>query len=44
MFAGEMGKPPFPRSIESIRALACLRGIVAGTPAAEAFVVLRSIE
>ncbi|HKW84801.1 MAG TPA: PIG-L deacetylase family protein [Burkholderiaceae bacterium] len=44
MYAGEMGMPPFPRSVESIRALACLRGVVAGTLAAEAFVVLRSIE
>ncbi|QTN24269.1 PIG-L family deacetylase [Rhizobacter sp. AJA081-3] len=44
LYVGEMGPPPFPRSVEAIRALACLRGGVAGTPAAEAFMVLRSIE
>lgn len=44
MYAGEMGAPPFPRSKEAIRAQACLRGAVAGTTAAEAFMVLRMIE
>lgn len=44
LFAGEMGLHPFPRSVESIRALAVVRGAVAGTVAAEAFMVLRSIE
>jgi LmbE family N-acetylglucosaminyl deacetylase len=44
MFAGEMAAAPFPRSAESIRALAAYRGGVAGTVAAEAFMVLRELE
>ncbi len=44
LFAGEMGEAPFPRSAEAIRALATYRGGVAGTAAAEAFMILREIE
>ena len=43
LFAGEMGVPPFPRSAEAIAALATFRGLVGGTRAAEAFMVLRDI-
>lgn len=43
MFAGEMGPFPFPRSEECIRALATLRGSVAGVSAAEAFMILKEI-
>lgn len=43
MFAGEMGAFPFPRSEECIRALATLRGSVAGVSAAEAFMILKEI-
>jgi LmbE family N-acetylglucosaminyl deacetylase len=43
IFAGEMGAAPFPRSADSIRALATYRGAVAGKLAAEAFMVLREI-
>lgn len=43
LFAGEMGAAPFPRSAETIRALAAYRGSVAGTVAAEAFMILREI-
>ncbi len=44
LFAGEMGAAPFPRSAHTLRALAAYRGAVAGTLAAEAFMVLREIE
>lgn len=44
MYSGEMAAPPFPRSAEAIRALATFRGVVAGSLAAEAFMVLREIE
>lgn len=43
-YEGETGTFPFPRSGEALRALAALRGVVAGVPAAEAFMVLREIE
>jgi N-acetylglucosamine malate deacetylase 1 len=43
LFAGEMAAAPFPRSPESIRALAAYRGAVAGSMAAEAFMLLREI-
>ncbi|MBT6053554.1 MAG: PIG-L family deacetylase [Lentimicrobiaceae bacterium] len=43
MFAGEMGKHPFPRSEKMIRALATLRGEMAGHVYAEAFQVLKEI-
>lgn len=44
LFSGEMGAAPFPRSAQTLRALAAYRGAVAGTEAAEAFMVLREIE
>ena len=44
LYAGEMAAAPFPRSAEAIRALAAFRGVVAGSLAAEAFMVLREIE
>lgn len=40
----ELGEPPFPRSLEQVRALATCRGVVAGTRYAEAFMILREIE
>lgn len=43
MFDGEMGQFPFPRSEESIRALATLRGGQAGCLAAESFMLLKEI-
>lgn len=43
LYAGESGEFPFPRSPEAIRAQAQLRGTVAGTGAAEAFMLLRDI-
>ena len=42
-YESEMKKHPFPRSPESILALATLRGATAGVAAAEAFMVLREI-
>lgn len=43
VYASEIGKFPFPRSPEAVRALAALRGATAGCAAAEAFVLLREI-
>ncbi len=43
MYRDEMGIFPFPRSEENIRALAMNRGAVAGTEAAEAFVLLKEV-
>jgi LmbE family N-acetylglucosaminyl deacetylase len=43
-YASEMGEHPFPRSEESVRALATLRGSSAGFPCAEAFELLLSRE
>ncbi|GAA6133781.1 PIG-L family deacetylase [Oceaniserpentilla sp. 4NH20-0058] len=43
LYEGEMGNHPFPRSVESIEALATLRGSTAGCNAAEAFMILREI-
>lgn len=43
VFASEMKAPPFPRNEESVRALALLRGPVAGAVAAEAFMSLKEI-
>jgi hypothetical protein len=40
-YASELGEFPFPRSFETIRALAALRGSTAGCKAAEAFQLLR---
>lgn len=39
----ELGEPPFPRSIESVIALATLRGTEAGTRYAEAFRTIKTI-
>ena len=43
IYKGEMGKHPFPRSDQNIRALATYRGAAAGVGAAEAFVSLKEI-
>jgi len=43
MFGSEMGTFPFPRSEESLRALATLRGSQANCEAAEAFMTLKEI-
>lgn len=43
IFGSEMKAPPFPRSEEAVRALALLRGQVAGTVAAEAFMSLKEV-
>lgn len=40
----EIGKPPFPRSIEAVRALALLRGSMAGCKFAEGFKMIKFIE
>lgn len=42
-YQSEIGAHPFPRSIDSIKALATLRGSQSGAVAAEAFQVLREI-
>ena len=39
----EIGEPPFPRSVENIKALAMLRGSVAGVRYAEAFRMIKYI-
>lgn len=44
LFAGEMGRAPFPRSEDVIRAQALVRGSQAGVMAAEAFMSLREVE
>lgn len=44
IYAEELGEPPFPRSLEHVRALAANRGAVAGCQYAEAFMILREIE
>ncbi len=41
IYSSELGAFPFPRSEESIRALAKVRGVAAGYQAAEAFQLLR---
>lgn len=43
MYEGEMAGHPFPRSEETIRALAVFRGAQAGFSAAEAFMLLKEI-
>lgn len=40
----ELGEPPFPRSIDAVKALATLRGGAAGVRYAEAFHVIKVIE
>jgi len=42
-YAPELGSFPFPRSIETVRAQAALRGATAGCAAAEAFMLLKEI-
>ena len=44
IYESEMGEHPFPRSTESIRALATLRGVQGGVKAAECFMLIKSIE
>jgi len=41
IYASELGEFPFPRSRETIKALALLRGSASGFKAAEAFELLR---
>ncbi len=41
VYSSEVGSFPFPRSEQSIRALAAMRGVTAGFEAAEAFMLLR---
>lgn len=43
IYASEIGAFPFPRSIESVKALAALRGATAGCETAEAFMLLKEI-
>ena len=43
MYKGELGEHPFPRSEEAIKALATIRGIVAGVESAESFMSLKEI-
>lgn len=40
----ELGEPPFPRSIQAVKALALLRGCMAGCQFAEAFHVIKMID
>ncbi len=40
----ELGKAPFPRNIEAVRALALLRGGMAGSHYAEAFKIIKEID
>ena len=42
-YRGELGLFPFPRSEQAVRALASLRGVAAGSVAAEAFMLLKEI-
>ncbi len=44
IYDSEIKKPPFPRSIENIRALATYRGSTAGYLYAESFILLKGIE
>lgn len=43
MYKGEMGDHPFPRSVDSLKALALLRGAVAGCYYAEGFMTVKEI-
>jgi N-acetylglucosamine malate deacetylase 1 len=40
-YQSELGRFPFPRSIEAVRSLAAVRGAASGFEAAEAFQLLR---
>lgn len=42
-YEGELGRFPFPRSEQSVRSLAALRGVASGFTAAEAFILLREL-
>ncbi|MCW7471413.1 PIG-L deacetylase family protein [Leptospira kanakyensis] len=44
VYEGEMGDHPFPRSVESVKALALLRGTQRGSTYAEAFRIIKSYE
>ena len=44
IYQSEVGPPPFPRSLENIKALATLRGAMAGCRYAESFILLKGIE
>lgn len=44
IYEDEIKEPPFPRSLDHVRALAANRGAVAGVCYAEAFMLLREIE
>jgi len=41
LYAGETAAPPFPRSVENIKALSTYRGAMCGVEAAESFMLLR---
>jgi len=41
LYTGETATPPFPRSIENIKALSTYRGAMCGVDAAESFMLLR---
>lgn len=43
IYKNEVGEHPFPRSVESIKALACLRGAEAGVKYAEGFRLVKAI-
>lgn len=43
IYEDELGEHPFPRSLEGLRALATVRGTVAGCKYAEAFMLLKEI-
>ncbi len=43
LYRDEMGRHPFPRSAEHVRALAVHRGVVAGAELAEAFICLKRV-
>lgn len=43
LYEGELGEHPFPRSIESVKALAILRGAAANCHYAEAFMTIKEI-
>jgi LmbE family N-acetylglucosaminyl deacetylase len=44
IYASEIGKHPFPRSLQNIEALAIVRGATAGVKYAESFCLLKNIE
>ena len=44
IYKSELGEHPFPRSLDTVRALALVRGAQMGAQAAEAFQILRHFE